>query len=301
MKTTYSQENIRTFLASREDARPTSIVRLTEGHTSQVFGFETNAGKKLVLRVSAHEADFAADEYAANVFGRSLMVPDVVEIGRYDGKSFYCISEMANGQTTNLLTAAELAKALPVIRQSLADIFMFDVSSTQGYGSIDVKTGNARHGSWHAALSDKIESTGDEAFRANAVKLGLRAELVEAFFAQFRHNLTYASETRRLLHGDPAFDNMLVDGDKVTAVIDWAQMGYGDWVSDFARLDFWWPDRYGDIKSFASEYGFDDDHLDERVALYYATNALWTIEFADRAKSAKVRAWLKKHLKNKLV
>jgi hypothetical protein len=78
-------------------------------------------------------------------------------------------------------------------------------------------------------------------------------------------------------------------------------VGYGDWVSDYARLDFWWPKRYGDIKVFAERYQLDSDNLEHRVALYWATNALWTIEFADKASSDSITEWLKEHISEKLI
>ncbi len=301
MKTSYTQESVSAFLEKLEHANPVSITKLAEGHISQAFGFETESGDSLVLRISNDESGFAADQHAANVLGSSMPVPRVFDINSYDTESFYCISARAMGKTTNLLDEHELALALPDIRQTLANIYLYDVSGTNGYGHIDIKSGNASHDSWKSAVSDKIEMAGVEVYKQNAANLGIAPGLIDKFFAQYRDNLAFASETRRLLHGDPAFDNMLVEGDKVTAVIDWAQMGYGDWVSDFAHLDFWWPGRYGDIKTFATQYNLDNDNLDERIALYWAANALWTIEFADTTKSKSVSAWLKEHLKEKLI
>lgn len=146
-----------------------------------------------------------------------------------------------------------------------------------------------------------IESKDAEHFKVSARNIGLETNIVDTFYGQFRKNLPYASETRRLLHGDPAFDNMLVNGSSVTALIDWAQMEYGDWVCDFSRLDFWWPGRYGDMRSFAEESRLETDGLEERKALYWAVNALWTIEFADTAKSQETSAWLREHLPAKIV
>jgi aminoglycoside phosphotransferase (APT) family kinase protein len=94
---------------------------------------------------------------------------------------------------------------------------------------------------------------------------------------------------------------MLVNRGKVTAVIDWAQMGYGDWMSDFARLDFWHPERHGNAMIFALRYGLDNDRIAQRKALYWATNALWTVEFADKTNNAGVSAWLKENLHKKLL
>ncbi len=94
---------------------------------------------------------------------------------------------------------------------------------------------------------------------------------------------------------------MLVENGKVTAVIDWAQIGYGDWMSDFSRLDFWAPGSYGDMRQFAATFGLEADNLAERKALYWSTNALWTIEFAHKANSKNVSKWLHDNILQKLV
>lgn len=124
MKTTHGHEKIKALLKTIEYAQSDSLGSLTEGHSSQAFSFKTLDGKKLVLRIAASKADFAADSYAAKVFGPALKVPQIVDIGEFDESSFYCISEMASGKTTNILTDDELAQAIPAIRRSLADIYL---------------------------------------------------------------------------------------------------------------------------------------------------------------------------------
>lgn len=301
MKTEYSPERVATFLSNVKNAKPDSITKLAEGHISQAFSFEADDSERFVIRISDKQADFNADKYASDNFGSTLLVPKVIEVGVFEPGSYYCVSELVPGKTSNLLTENEIRVALPSIQHSLAVMYHYDISNTTGYGQLDVGTGNATQQTWKAAVGNEIEAFGIESFRANATNIGLDPELMNAFYIQFRDNLQYASETRRLLHGDPAFDNMLIDNGEVTALIDWAQMAYGDWMSDFSRLDFWWPGRYGDAKTFAEKFGLEAEHIDERMALYWATNALWTIEFADKTKSKSVMDWLKEHIDQKLV
>jgi hygromycin-B 4-O-kinase len=301
MKTTYSPEKVTSFLGSIEAALPDSLVQLTEGHISQAFSFEKEQGDKYVLRISARQEDFVADKYAADNFGTSLLVPKVTDIGQFEESAYYCISRFVEGTPSNLVSEQELAAALPNIQNTLAKIYQFDVSTSTGYGHLNTTTGNAKHNSWKEAIGQEIEQAGLQSFRDSAAKIGLDPEIADKFIAQFRKNLPYASEVRRLLHGDPAFDNMLIKNGRVTAIIDWSSMGYGDWMSDFAYLGFWWPGRYGDAKTFARTYGLEDDHIEERLALYWATNALRTIAFADNAKSEAVGNWLKFFVSSKLV
>ncbi len=299
MKTQYTVPEVVRFLSASWQAAPESVCPLVEGHISQAYSFRAG-DEKCVLRLAETDANFRVDEFAFERFGEIMPIPKVREIGDFNGEVSYCVTDFANGKTSNTLKDEELAEALPSIQNTLAATFHADISFSTGYGEVNVLSGSAKHSTWHEHVKT-VEKTGVEAFKANAASIGLPTTLVDAFFEQYRANLSFASEERRLLHGDPAFDNMLVHDGQVAAVLDWAQLAYGDWMSDFARLDFWWPGRYGEKYEFAKKFGLEAEHLDEREALYRATNALWTIEFADKAKSKETAQWLHEHLESKLV
>lgn len=292
-------EDVSTFLKINFGAVEGSVAPLVEGHASQAFKFRTTEGE-YVCRLAAANKDFQADLFAFRTFGNMIPIPKVIAIDKFDGDSFYCITDFASGKTVISLTDAEMSAALPSIQQALGQVYTADITRHKGYGDIDTATGNAEFTTWKENLL-RIRTIGRDSFKRNAENIGLESSLIDRFFEQYESNLSFASEERRLLHGDPAFDNMLVENNHVTAVIDWAQMGYGDWMSDFARLDFWWPDRYGDAKEFAQKYQLEAENIDERKALYWATNALWTIEFADNAKSAKVTEWLHEYIEQKII
>jgi hygromycin-B 4-O-kinase len=50
-------------------------------------------------------------------------------------------------------------------------------------------------------------------------------------------------EERWLVHGNYGFGNVLAREGRVTAVLDWIDAKYGDFVYDLAWLDFWAPQR----------------------------------------------------------
>jgi len=301
MKTEYTPEDVRQFLQTTEHANPDSIEQLAEGHISQALGFETLNGNKFVIRIAPHRKDFQADKYAGDTFGHTLLVPKVIDIGEFGENAFYCISERATGIPSNILSQAEINMALPDIHQVFARIFQTDISTTSGYGEIDTKTGNAESNSWRTNLSGAIEGISVESYKESARYVGIDPALIDSLIEQFHRNLPYASETRRLFHGDLGFDNLLIDNGKVSAVIDWAQMGYGDWMRDFARLNFWRQGRYGDTEEFAKKYDLEAEHIKERTALYYAVNALLTIDFSYQHKNNTTSEWLRDHVAKKLI
>lgn len=300
MKTTYSLEDVQQFLETTEHAKPESIEQLSEGHIAQALTFETVDGNKQVLRISAKDEDFLADQYAYQHFRDSVPIPRILDIGKFGDGAFFCISNFVEGTTTNKFSPDEMEATLDGQNDTFACIFNADISYSSGYGHIDVKTGNAAHKSWKEFLINDIDEMDAEGLRKRAKNIGLEPALVDKFLAQYQKNLPFASETRRLLHGDLGFDNMLMKDNKVVAVIDWGQFAYGDWMHDYAKFDFWWPDRYTSPQTFADKYDLDAEHIAERIALYWAVTTLGTINFADKFKSERVTEWLLEHAAEKL-
>ena len=53
--------------------------------------------------------------------------------------------------------------------------------------------------------------------------------------------LAYCPEERHLVYGNLSLRNMLAENGRITALLDWLDASYGDFVYDIASLDFWWP------------------------------------------------------------
>jgi aminoglycoside phosphotransferase (APT) family kinase protein len=229
-----------------------------------------------------------------------LPIPDVIRIGKFDEHAYFCLTTWAEGEQSNKLAINDLKVALPNIHKTLADMFKSDISSTSGYGRATAPDGNAPYKSWRESISESTHKH-TEKYRQHAINMNLRQSIVDDLVSQYQRNLNYACEVRRLLHGDPAHDNMLIKDGRVTAIIDWGWLGYGDWMSDFATISFWWPEAYGDPLLFAREFDLEAAHVRERTALYWAINALRVIEWTDRHKKNTVRQWLHDNLERRLL
>lgn len=289
MKTSLSLSDIEAGLFSL-GKQPEGLAQLDEGQVAQAFKF-MSGGSSYVLRISQTERDFLADKFISKNFSNSLPVPHVYEIGAFTVNTFYCISEYKLGNTVKSINDSELARNLPEIQDTLAAIFLTDITEYSGYGGPNFETGNAPFVSWRNAISSLLEKNSQD-LRKNAVNIDLDPVIVDKFLKQYEKYLPYASEQRYLLHGDPGFDNMIIKDGKIVAVIDWAQFGYGDWMSDFARISFWRDGGYGEPDEFAKKFDLSNKHLEQRQKLYWAINALLAIEFADKAKNESVKKWL---------
>lgn len=302
MKTTHDAKDVSDFLReTRFNADATTISALAEGHTSQVFRFQTHDGEDYVFRIRASKKDLLADQYAYNHFSNTLPIPAFMQIGQFDRIAYYCVTEYIQGDMLNALNDAEFQQCLPAVQRILAKTFQIDVSKTSGYGDIDFDTGNAQDATWKDSLKNELSDLNVENLRQSAKNINLPDDMVDKFVKQFNDNLPYVSEIRRLLHGDPGGDNVLVNDGEVVALLDWEQMAYGDWMRDFSRFSFWEKNDYGDALEFANEFGLEAEHIKERTAVYWAINALRNIEFADIQKSKKVAMWMRAHAKDKFI
>lgn len=302
MKTTYGIKEVSDFLNKLQiDADATTITPMAEGHSSQVFRFQTNDGDNCVFRIRASKKDLLADQYAYSHFSDILPIPPFIQIGQFDGSSYYCITKYIQGDMLNTLNSIDFRRHLPAVRHVLSKTFQADVSETSGYGDVDFNTGNAQSSTWKKSLENELFELNISSLRQSARNINLPDDMVDQFVKQFNDNLSYVSEARRLLHGDPGGDNVLVNNGEVVALLDWEQMAYGDWMRDFSRFSFWEKNSYGDALVFANEFNLESENIKERTAVYWAINALRNIEFADIQKSEKVADWMRIHAKDKLV
>jgi len=111
--------------------------------------------------------------------------------------------------------------------------------------------------------------------------------------------MRYLPEERYLVHGDYGHNNLVVDGKRVSGVIDWGNSSYGDFMHDVAWLDFWDPDvDYG--KAFREHYRRTDrrvPHFEERLQLHKLAAASGSLGFYVSSKQETVYkkdlAWFK--------
>ncbi len=301
MKTTHDLEKIHLFLIAEKNARPDSVHPLVEGQVAQAFAFTSDDGTKKVLRIAMTDTDFLCDEYAFNTFGSKLPIPQVYEIGKFDTTSFFCISAFVPGSPTNVLEQADIDRMQPAILNTYATLFTIDVSSSGGFGPLDVVTGNGRFSVWNAWLAEELDDFNPARFRDSASNIGLDSDIADKFMEHTKKRLRFVPEIRGLIHGDLGFDNLIVRQDKPVALIDWANVGYGDWAYDFSKLNFRKPGRHGSMYAFAKTHGLGAKHLEQREIFYCSVIALRTIRFADRFKNQTVARWLQDNLPDKLI
>ena len=229
------------FLASRFGGQASSILPIGKGVWSKAFAFRRQ-GQDYVVRFGAHWDDFAKDRLAAHYASPDLPIPRVVEMGEALG-AYYAISERVFGGYIDEVDGAQMQALLPSLFAALDAMRLTDISTTTGYGGWGAD-GTAVYPSWREALLDVANDRPRD--RIHGWRERLEASLVGVgpFDEAYRLLLALADcipEERHLIHSDLLHYNVLVEGDRITGVLDWGCGLYGDFLYDLAWLCFWQP------------------------------------------------------------
>jgi len=227
------------FVASYYGRRAADVSVLGAGEWSRAYAFVLD-GREAVIRFGHHVEDFRKDQVMAAHSSASLPVPSVLEIGAA-GDGYFAVSERAHGDPLDDLDGPGMRAVLPGLLAALDALRDTAVPGTRGYG-IWTPDGTGPAPSWAQALLAISEETprvpGWRAALA-ASPVGMRP--FDQGYAQLQELAPGLPDERHVIHGDLVNHNVLVQGSEVTAVLDWGNALYGDWLYDAAWLIYWWP------------------------------------------------------------
>jgi hygromycin-B 4-O-kinase len=259
-----------------------AVQGLRGGEICTAFAYSL-AGERYVVRFSASESGFVHDRLAWERFAPTgIPIPQIYEIGRF-GEQAFAISQYAPHHTIWHLPIARQEALAPALVEMLDRIHQLDIRVTVGYGDVD-DSGVGRYPSWTAYLGAVAAEDPDD-FYGRWSRLFdesfLERPLCEQLHAQMIGHLPYCPWEPSLVHGDFGFDNVVVDGERITAVLDWANMKYGDFLFDVAWLNFWpSPVRYEDLfRRYYAERGRAVPHYEERLRCYTCHIGLVALRF----------------------
>lgn len=237
---THDLETVARFVRSRF-ADAIDIEPLGSGEWSKVYSFRA-ARAEYVLRLGSYLEDYEKDEVAAAFDGPDLPVPEIVELGEALGGA-YAISVRAYGEALDALDGATFRQTLPSILRMLDAMRVIDVSDTTGYGMWS-PDGSAPFPTWRDFLLDVRADRPNMRSHGWLERLESQspaAAMFEEGYRQLERLVEGCPEDRYLMHTDIVGDNVRVQNERVSAVVDWANAMYGDFLYDLARLIFYQP------------------------------------------------------------
>jgi hygromycin-B 4-O-kinase len=261
------------FLVTRFGSDGGDVAQLGAGVWSKAFAFR-RAGRDYVIRFGAHREDFGKDRLAARYACPALPIPRVVELGEAFG-GFYAISERVFGTYIDDVDETQMRALLPSLFAALDSARLADLSGTSGYGGWDAD-GNAPYATWRAALLDVANDRPADRTHGWRERMMASPVGVGPFQEAYGHLLALADrvpEERHLIHSDLLHYNVLVEGDRVTGVLDWGCGMYGDLLYDLAWFCFWKPwypawqriDFQAEAMRHYASIGLDVPHFEDRL------------------------------------
>jgi len=263
------------FLANQFGPEVGQIEKIRGGELAEAFFFEAD-GVELVLRIHSRSYGFIKDRYAFEHFrSHEVPIPEIVKYGRFEGDKFYAVSRRAPGVTQAELSVSDRQAALPSVLRALDAVHGTDVSHTRGYGH------------WRGSGSARRKTPRSHLESAMAGRNALWAEpyvdqgFHRALRASMRPLIDYMPDQRFLVHGDFGHDNLMIAEAQVSAVLDWGQSAYGDFMHDVAWLDFWDPDVdfAGVVREHYRRTRKAVPHYEERLRLHKLAIASGSLDF----------------------
>ena len=211
------------------------------GEWSAAYSVKT-PDAELVARFSKYDEDFEKDAYAARYSSAALPVPAIIEWGPAPG-GFFAIASRVTGEHIDGLDEGRMRRVLPSLFAALDEMRAVDLSAWSGFGGwrADGSTSHASWREWLLRFIDEPATRGAPGWRELLRDRPTEARSFEEGYERLVHFAAACPEVRHLFHDDLINRNVLVDGDGISAVLDWGSSKYGDFLFDIANLVFYTP------------------------------------------------------------
>lgn len=213
---------------------------VAEGQIKQVFFFQ-NEGHHYVIRFSDNMEGFQVERYLYKQFAsQGVLIPRIILIGSFQ-YYYFSISERAMTSTLMGYKPDKISLQLPDIIDFVTKIHRSDISHTTGYGWLH-PSGNGNYSIWEDYI-EAFFSENQVGFWKDWYELFESTFLDRNIFQKLYNKMMmlskYSSNQRFLVHGDCHFGNIVSDGSKITGIIDWGNVVYGDFLQDIANMHMW--------------------------------------------------------------
>ena len=231
------------FLRRRFDDRAIEVEPLVGGTWSQAYAFR-RCDEELVARFGRHPDDYGKDRWAATWATPELPIPTVLEVEPVGDDGWWCaVSTRAFGTPLEAATPAEWTALVPRIVDLIARCAALPNEPAQGVGRWG-PDGIAPCATWREFLLEVADDGADHRIPGWQAALALHPPAQAAFDAGLAALERLSADLRPpigVVHADLLNANVLVDGARIAAVLDWGSAMYGDPLHDVAWITFWAP------------------------------------------------------------
>ncbi len=271
------------------------LAPLGTGQIALVFSFRVGDQEFVIRFVENKMAHTLKKEIvvAELLQGSEVPLPPILHQGTL-AEFHFAIAPKAAGLPLDELTAEQHEQVAPDVISMLDAIHRVDVSGTQGYGGFD-ETAVGQFSSWPEYLLSVAEEE-EEGFYGKWHRLFeesfLERPLFEQLYTEMQRLFVFLPEERYLVHGDYGWNNVLAEAGKVTAVLDWANALYGDFLFDIAYLSA--------FQQYYRAHHQAVPHYLERIRCYQCFSSLDGLRFFAKTDNYDGYQWIKRGIAKNL-
>jgi len=297
-KTAIPQELITEFLSRYYDHSIQRLSPLKRGHHSQVYAFYVDNVEYVIRAVTSTKAtSFTKEQFIfEHLLSEQIPIARNLHIGQTD-EFYFAIAYRFPGITVDTLLQSDHDEVVPQLIMLLDAIHQTDITQYHGNGYFDER-GIGCSESWSTFLTSVREEEPEDSFHGRWHKLFdetfLERDTFFRIYEQMIECLAFCPEERHLLHGDYGNDNVLVEKGKVTAILDWSQAQFGDFLYEVAHLDFWSP-RIAYLARFQAYYQKQNRSLpayEHRLRCYQCHTTLGAMRFFSKVGNQDAYGWV---------
>lgn len=233
-----------------------NLKEIPEGEIAKTYSFNIGESKYFIQFNQANMSGGTKKELEYFDRLKALNIPMRIVVKRDAINGIhYAITEKVKGKRLQELSETEVKELLPYIFDALINISKMDIKNTTGYGWFS-SGGNGWFSTWRDHINFVMEEEPDELFYGKWYDLFettfLNKKTYELYYQKMKELFKYLPEDRYFMHGNFSYSNILVHNKKISAIIDWQDSRYGDFLLDFTYFVFWVSDSFGNyiIESF---------------------------------------------------
>lgn len=249
-------EIINGIVSKATNSTVVNINRIINGETNEVYDVLIESGDNVIVRINhGEENKLEKEQWAiAQCEKAGVPVPHVflVEDIEVDSKILHiCVESKIPGvgldHVSDILTPEKTLELSNLLKQVGGVLSGIHSVPTNGFGVLD-KDGNGKFASVAELISGNLYIRKEKILPALNDRPKDLEIVLKAYEILEREAKNYPLSSACLIHNDISPQHILVDGEKVSGVIDLEAATGGDPILEFARWDF----KYG--KEFPLEY-----------------------------------------------
>lgn len=222
--------------------------RILKGEANEVYDVKTRAGDEVFVRIERRGLGFLQERWAIEQCQKvTVPAPEILGITHLNSQGellAVCIQRKIEGDTLERgsINVDEMDQETlrGIINQAGEILAKIHSIPTQGFDRID-QHGVGKFETFKDMMLDREAERGE--YMRLAKRINLDSQVIErAMKIISDHQDLYEEVGSVLNHGDFGPKHIMVDGDKITGILDWGEAQGNSPVYDIARWDYWFGD-----------------------------------------------------------